>query len=378
MKATISLLALSAIVWMLGATSLAAEEAAETSRIQMAILLDTSGSMSGLIGQAKSQLWKIVNEFVNVRKDGQRPTLEIALYQYGSSRLPAQDGYMRMVVPLTTDLDKVSQELFALQISGSSEYCGQVIKQAVDELEWSDAKTDYKVIFIAGNEPFTQGTVNYADACKAAIEKGIIVNTIHCGSYDDGVNGKWQDGALLADGSYMNIDHNREVVHIETPQDAEIARLGAELNETYIAYGAAGAEGLDKQSEQDANAETAAPGSSVQRAVTKGSANYTNAAWDLVDALKNETVKLDELKDEELPEEMRAMTREERKAYVEQQATRRAELQEKIQELNDARKKHVAEEMKRLAESGEEKTLDEAMIEAIHDQAESKSFELEK
>ena len=36
-------------------------------------------------------------------------------------------------------------------------------------------------IFIAGNEPFTQGPVNYAESCKAAITKGIIVNTIHCG-----------------------------------------------------------------------------------------------------------------------------------------------------------------------------------------------------
>ena len=32
------------------------------SLIEMAILLDTSGSMQGLIEQAKSQLWRIVNE----------------------------------------------------------------------------------------------------------------------------------------------------------------------------------------------------------------------------------------------------------------------------------------------------------------------------
>ena len=378
MRTMISFLALSVILCVLPAAPFAAEEAAETSRIQMAILLDTSGSMSGLIGQAKSQLWKIVNEFINVRKNGQRPTLEIALFEYGNSGLAADEGYIRMILAFTTDLDKVSEELFALTTNGGQEYCGWVIKDATEGLDWSTSADDYKVIFIAGNEPFTQGSVNYADACKAAIEKGIIVNTIHCGSYDSGISGKWQDGALLADGSYMNIDQNREVVHIEAPQDAEIARLGTELNDTYIAYGTAGAEGLETQSEQDMNAKAAAPGSSVQRAVTKGSANYTNAAWDLVDGLKNDTVKLEELKDEELPEEMRAMTLDERKAYVEQQATRRAELQQKVQELNEARKKYVTEEMKKRAESGEEKTLDEAMIEAIHDQAESKAFELEK
>jgi hypothetical protein len=86
----------------------------------------------------------------------------------------------------------------------------------------------YKVIFIAGNEPFTQGPVNYADACKAAINKGIIVNTIHCGTEAEGINTKWKDGATIADGKYLVIDHNRAVVTIEAPQDKEIARLGEE------------------------------------------------------------------------------------------------------------------------------------------------------
>jgi hypothetical protein len=34
----------------------------------------------------------------------------------------------------------------------------------------------------------------------------------------------WKDGADLADGKYMNIDHNAEFVHIDAPQDAEIIK----------------------------------------------------------------------------------------------------------------------------------------------------------
>jgi hypothetical protein len=216
-----------------------------TPQIQIAILLDTSNSMDGLIEQAKTQLWKIVNEFVNVTKNGKRPVLQIALYEYGNDRLAAGEGYIRMILPLTDDLDKVSQELFALTTNGGQEYCGQVIGVAVESLAWSTSKDDYKVIFIAGNEPFTQGTVNYADACKAAIEKGIVVNTIHCGSEAEGIRGKWNDGALLAEGSYMWIDHNRAIVQFKAPQDEEIAKLSVELNATYIPYGERG--GLARQ-----------------------------------------------------------------------------------------------------------------------------------
>jgi hypothetical protein len=202
--------------------------------VQMAILLDTSGSMSGLIDQARTELWSIVNEFVFARRNGRQPDLQVALYEYGKSALPAAQGYIRQIVPLTTDLDKISEELFALTTNGGQEYCGWVIREATRGLQWSDSTDDLKVIFIAGNEPFTQGPVDYKEACKSAVAKGIIVNTIHCGSEREGINGKWKDGAVLADGRYLSIDHNRQVVHIVAPQDRQIAELGARLNQTYV------------------------------------------------------------------------------------------------------------------------------------------------
>ncbi len=90
-----------------------ASGAAEGNLIQMAILLDTSNSMDGLIDQAKSQLWRIVNELSQARKNGQSPRLEVALYEYGKSSLPEGEGYLRMIVPFTTELDRISEELFA-------------------------------------------------------------------------------------------------------------------------------------------------------------------------------------------------------------------------------------------------------------------------
>ncbi len=163
--------------------------------VDVAILLDTSNSMDGLINQAKSQLWTIVQQFAKAKKHGQTPIVRVALFEYGNTRLPAAEGYIRQVVPLTDDLDKLSEALFALSTSGGDEYCGQVIDEAIKRLDWSEEKNGYKAIFIAGNEPFTQGEVDYRKACQHAIENGVVVNTIHCGNHAAGVSGMWQHGA---------------------------------------------------------------------------------------------------------------------------------------------------------------------------------------
>ena len=344
--------------------------------VQIAILLDTSGSMEGLIEQAKSQLWKICNEFIKARQNGVAPEVQVALYEYGKSSLKPETGWIRQIQPLTQDLDKISEELFALKTTGGDEYCGWVIKDAVNELAWSSAPDVYKAIFIAGNEPFTQGPVNYAESCKAAITKGIIVNTIHCGSEAEGINTKWKDGADLADGKYLVIDQNRAVVSIETPQDKEIARLGVELNKTYLAYGVAGKTSASRQVAQDANVAALAPasGAVVQRSVAKASANYQNSAWDLVDAAKDKNFELARLKTEELPVEMQKLNLEERQAFVTKNAQERADLQAEINQLNAAREQYVAQRMKVVAGTN---TLDLAVISAVREQSAKRNFKFE-
>jgi len=344
--------------------------------VQIALLLDTSGSMEGLIEQAKSQLWRIVNEFAKAKQGGVAPEVQVALYEYGKSSLSASSGWVRQIQPLTTDLDRISEELFALRTNGGEEYCGWVIRDAVNGLAWNPASDVYKAIFIAGNEPFTQGPVHYSESCKAAITKGIIVNTIHCGDEATGINTKWRDGALLADGSYLVIDQNRAVAAIASPQDAEIARLGVELNKTYLAYGTAGLAGSARQQKQDENALSLAPasGAAFQRSLAKASANYRNASWDLVDAAKEKDFNLTEVKAEDLPVEMRGMNVEERKAYIEKHARERAALQAKIHQLNREREQFVAQKLKETAGTN---TLDVVMISAIREQSAKRNFTFE-
>jgi von Willebrand factor type A domain len=346
------------------ALPLCAEPTKPAPRVQIALLLDNSGSMSGLINQARTQLWKVVNEFIAAKRDGMTPEVEVALYKYGAAP--------ERITTMTRDLDLVSRELFALQINGGTEYCGAVIKDAVENLTWSADKDVYRVIFIAGNEPFTQGPVAPADACKLAASKGIIVNTIHCGSDAEGISGGWKNGALLADGSYMVIDQNSAVVHVAAPQDTEIVKLSEELNKTYVRYGKHAASAAENQVAQDKNAAAAAPSAPVQRAVTKScSAVYDNSAWDLVDALEKKKVKLEDVKKDDLPADLAKLSAEELKVHVEKQAAERRALQDRIQSLNKERESYVAAELKKR---GEGETLDVAMIKAIRSQAQKQEF----
>jgi hypothetical protein len=345
-----------------------------TNTVQLAILLDTSNSMDGLIDQAKTQLWKIVNEMARSKRDGKSINLYVALYEYGNDGLSAEEGFVRLVAPLTNDLDKISEELFKLQTNGGSEYCGTVISEAIKDLDWTENTDEYKVIFIAGNEPFTQGSIDYKISCKEAISKGIIVNTIYCGNYDEGVQTNWKDGADLADGKYINIDQDQEIVHIDTPFDNELVQLGQQLNDTYIAFGYEGDEMKMRQEEQDKNAGTLAPEVLVERTVTKGSGQYRNESWDLVDADREGTVEIEEIPEDQLPEEMQKMNVEERKAYVEKKSKEREKIQIQINELDKKRRDYVAQ---KLAENSEENTLDAAMLKIIREQASKNKYKFE-
>ncbi|MBX2901843.1 MAG: VWA domain-containing protein [Cyclobacteriaceae bacterium] len=345
---------------------------AKDQSIQIALLLDTSNSMDGLIDQAKSQLWKIVNELTVAKcADGKKPNIKIALYEYGNDGLVASEGYIRQVSGLTNDLDLISEKLFALSTNGGSEYCGYVINTSLKQLEWSTSANDLKMIFIAGNEPFTQGTVSYRTASVLAREKGVVVNTIYCGPFEEGVRTSWKDGADLTGGSYMSIEQDRKTVYIPSPYDDRITALNVRLNETYIYYGKAGASKKELQATQDKNARSYGEANAVERAVSKSSHAYVNSSWDLVDASKESEEAITKAKDEDLPSEMKGMTVTQRQAYVKQKADERKKIQDEIQSLNVKRQQYV---MTNTPKDEKDNTLDAAMIKAVREKAKTKNL----
>ncbi|MBN2440744.1 MAG: VWA domain-containing protein [Spirochaetales bacterium] len=354
-------------------SSIGSEPPGDGPFIQIALLLDTSGSMDGLISQAKAHLWKIVNELSNTKKGNTPGELRVALYEYGNDSISGFSGHIRNIVPFTNDLDLLYEKLFNLKTNGGNEFCGMVMDKALNQLQWSNNNDDLKLIFIAGNEPFNQGLINYREICAKAVEKGIIINTIHCGDFDIGVQELWQDAALRGKGKYMTLNHNQEIVYIEAPQDDEIARLNESLNETYIPYGSQGKEFQSRQKIQDKNALSMNSGILVQRAAAKSTSNYSNSTWDVVDAVKNDMVRIEELKETDLPEEMKKMSKEERKTYIEEMNNKREEIQKEIMELYKERETYVAEQQKL---NNAENSFDEALVGAIREQAESNGFSL--
>lgn len=344
--------------------------------MDVAILLDTSNSMDGLISQAKSQLWTIVQEFASAEKNGRTPHLRVALFEYGNTNLPVSEGYLRQVVPLSDDLDLLSEALFALRTQGGDEYCGQVIDEAITRLDWSTDSESYRAIFIAGNEPFSQGSVSYRQACERAGSRNIVVNTIHCGSRHEGVRGDWQNGAELGGGEFFNIDQDHAVVHIPCPQDSVIIHLNCRLNETYLWFGAEDKRKYyaSNQMAQDSNASLLSSSIAVSRSVTKSGKMYDNSQRDLVDALADGARILEIVPEDELPDVMQEMTPEERLEYLNEMAATRAELKKTIGKRSAEREIYLAEERKRRAEEPGGETLGDAVVMAIRKQLEAAGF----
>ncbi|MBI4056145.1 MAG: VWA domain-containing protein [Elusimicrobia bacterium] len=347
-------------------------------KVQIALLLDTSNSMDGLIQQAKTQLWKIVNELASSEKRGHHPLIQVALYEYGNNSLSPGEGYIRQVLPFTIDLDQVSENLFSLTTHGGEEYSGWVIKDALNNLQWDSRQDVYKAIFIAGNEPFTQGPVDFKTTVARATNKGIVVNTIFCGDRQEGISTQWLAGAQIGNGSYFNINQDAQVIWIHAPQDDEIQRLSDELNGTYIPYGTKGKEASLRQKAQDQSARKfPAAGAPVERALFKASAQYASvnaAGWDMVSALESKSLKPEQIQKENLPESLQSLDRKDIQKYAEEKSQERKNIQDKIQKLNEARRKYLDRKEKEMKKLEKESTLDQAMLQAIRTQAAQKNF----
>jgi len=235
-------------------------------------------------------------------------------------------------------------------------------------------------VFIAGNEPFNQGQVPYRESCSQAKQKKVVVNTIFCGNKAEGERTGWSDGATLADGRYLCIDSDRSVADAPTPYDKKLVELNGRLNQTYLGYGARRSDGLALQSSADkapapvsggAAAPQVAESYAANRAQAKASSNYRNSDWDLVDAEKDKPGKLDDLKEEELPEVLREKSPADRRAYVEQKSKERSEIQTEIKELGRQRDDYLAKEK---AKANPQNSLEDAILAAIRDQAKAKGF----
>ncbi len=338
--------------------------------VDVAICLDTSGSMQGLIDAARLKLWSIVNELARAQPT---PRLRVALLTFGNDGHDATAGWVKIDSELTDDLDTISQQLFALTTNGGTELVGRVLKNALENLDWCKDRDALRLIFVAGNESAEQDQeVDFREVVKRAIEQDIVVNSIYCGGPEDGEAPAWKEVSLRADGQFACIDQNHGTVAIETPFDKKLSELSTSINETYLWFGPKGAEMAKNQIAQDLNAAGQSSAGAAGRACTKGGQLYV-CQNDLVDSCAEESFKLEDVKKEDLPEGMREMTLEQKKARVAEMRARRDPIRKEIQKIDGERRKFIAEEMKKIAKE-DDRSFDGVVLEALREQARKRGF----
>ncbi|MBX2812074.1 MAG: VWA domain-containing protein [Myxococcales bacterium] len=350
------------------------DEAGDAPIIQLALLLDTSNSMDGLIDQARSQLWRIVEELSRATYKGQDPLLQVALFSYGNDGYSLRSGYIRQDLPFTEDLDAVSAALFGLSTDGGSEYAGMVLKAALTKLRWAGESGAMKLMYIAGNEAFTQGPEAPLPVIGHASAQNIKVHPIFCGSEAIADAESWRKGAEKSGVAFLTIDQDKKPLHVDAPQDSELVELGQQLNTTYIPMGERGQQAAVNQQAQDNNASLYGRSGAAKRSIAKSSKYYRAARWDLVDAVDEGRVQLSEVAVEKLPKVMRAMTPQKRVEYVNRQRAKRHRIKARIKELSEARSKYVVDERKRHNKM-DAASLDEVIVGGMHRQAAEVGFE---
>lgn len=332
------------------------------SKIQLALLLDTSNSMDGLINQAKNQLWETIS---HLSKNVPEAEIEIAVYQYGNDGLSIYDDYIDQVLSFTNNLDKVSNALFNLRTNGGSEYCGSVIKKSTQELLWDNKATTQKVLVIAGNETFTQGKIHYSKAISKAKEKSIQVNTIYCGTEGDGIHRSWQKGAKEGNGQSFTINQNSDIKQISTPYDDAILDCNKKINDTYVPiYEEQVSEKImiednDKSQAQEQRERL------VEKALVKKNKNiYVKDTWDAVDNYTSNQGSIAAVRSSgsgEMNAKFKDKTDEEIVEIIEDIKEDRDELHSELESLEVKRQKYITENK----EVQDEETLGKQLVNAI-------------
>jgi Mg-chelatase subunit ChlD len=351
--------------------------ASQNPKVDVVFVLDTTGSMSGLIQTAKEKIWSIATTMASAQPT---PEIRIGLVAYRDRG----DQYVTKVVDLSDDLDSVYATLMDFQAGGGGdapESVNRALYDAVHRMSWSEGEQAYQVVFLVGDAPphMDYNEVRYPQIVASATEKGIVINTIQCGDIPT-TAAPWTQIANLGQGTFFQVEQAGGAVAYTTPYDEEIAKLSARLDDTRLYYGSE--EEKERMLEKVAAADKVEAFASVASRARRGVFNAAvggrkNLLGDneLVDAVASGEVELDEIETEALPEALKPMAPEEQRAYVEQLSDERADLKRQIQELSADRDGYLS---KKVDEAGGLKdSLDQKLYEAVREQAGKAGLEYE-
>lgn len=364
MKTTITfLVSVCAMAVNLMAKETAKEPNPQRPLVEVAFVIDSTGSMSGLIEGAKEKIWSIANGII-LRESNPRVRIGLVAYR------DRGDDYVTRLHALTDDIDNVFANLKEIQAGGGGdtpESVNQALHEAVTSMQWSQDENTKRIIFLVGDCPphmDYQNDVVYKKSCKRATKKGIVIHTVQCGDHAE-TKPIWKEIAELGDGSYIPLPQSGGMVAIHSPQDQEIARLSAELAKTSLAWGSQ----QQKLSVEQKNG--AAAKSSAQTATERACYNLNTGGrcvqgmGDLLTDIAEGKVKVEDLKAEELPAELQKLTAEKRQEYIKQKQETRAQLNQQIGTLLRDRSTHIAAEKQKMAKAGKADAFDLKVAEVI-------------
>jgi Mg-chelatase subunit ChlD len=338
-------------------------------KIDVVFVLDTTGSMSGLIQTAKEKIWSIATTMSSAQPS---PEIRIGLVAYRDR----SDAYVTKVIDLSDDLDSVYAALMDFQADGGGdgpESVNKALYDAVHEMSWSEGKQTYKAIFLVGDAPphMDYNEIKYPEIIADARSKGIVFNTIQCGNMNSTI-APWTQIASLGQGSFFQVEQAGSAVAYVSPYDKEIADLSAMLDDTRLYYG--NREAKEKMALKVAATDKLHASSSVASRARRGVFNATvagrtNALGDneLVDAIARGEIELDEIEVEALPEALKPMAPAEQKIYIEEIVVKRADLNRQIRSLSEDRDAFLAKKVEE--EGGKKDSLDYKLYEAVKEQA---------
>jgi uncharacterized protein YegL len=350
----------------------------QTTRVEAVFVLDTTGSMSGLIAAAKEKIWSIASTLSQAQ---QAPEIRIGLVAYRDRG----DAYVTKIVDLSADLDSMYATLMDFSADGGGdtpESVNQALYDAVNKMSWSNDSGAYKVVFLVGDAPphmDYQDDHKFPEIMATAAAKGVVVNTIQCGNLHD-TTAPWQQIASLGGGRYFTVDQSGSAVAVSTPYDEKIATLAAQLDATRLYYGSATERQAlaSKVEATDKLHEAASPAAQARRGVfnasVSGEANFAGDK-DLVHDVETGTVDLAAVPAAELPAPLVSLSAAARRKVVQDTAERRETLRRQIGDLAKERDAFIAKKVEE--EGGASASLDQQIYDAVRDQAAPKGLKYE-
>jgi Mg-chelatase subunit ChlD len=306
--------------------------------LDVVFVLDTTGSMGGLLEGAKQKVWSIASRMASGKPT---PRVRVGLVAYRDQG----DAYVTKVFQLSDDLDAVYKDLRSFQADGGGdepEAVHQALSDAVEKMSWSDARRAAKMIFLVGDAPaHPQDRPALLAAARQAIQKGIVVNTIRCGGSGT-AEAQFREVARLADGRFDTIDQGGGVVAVATPYDADLAKLNGELMDTALYAGRREAQAAGESRRLEAKAMAAPAAADRVSYLSKGGGSASGAAAVGALDLAVTPEKAATLKDEELPVAMQKLAPAERVAYAKQQQAKRAQLEDDVATVSKKRDAYLA------------------------------------